>query len=58
MPKKKVLKRVLIVDNGTQYMGHLRDKVKQYSAKKADVETVDVKDVKSKKDILLQLQDL
>lgn len=44
-------KKVLIVNNGTQYMTELKNKVKQYSGKKADVDTVDVKDVKSKENL-------
>ncbi|MBW2980922.1 hypothetical protein KY360_05895 [Candidatus Woesearchaeota archaeon] len=41
-------RKVLIVNNGTQYMKELRGKVSEHAGKAADVETVNIKDVKSK----------
>jgi len=46
MPRKA--KKVLIVNNGTQYMEELRGKVSEHAGKAADVEAVNVKDIKSK----------
>lgn len=45
------LKRVLVVDNGTQYMGALYGKLESHASGKAKVDKVDVKDVRSKKDL-------
>jgi len=47
----KKAKKVLIVDNDTQYIGELTSKVEQHSGKKAKVDTVKVSDVKSKKNL-------
>lgn len=46
-----VKKKVLVVNNGTQYMGELHEKVKTHAKERADVDTVNLKDVKNMKNL-------
>ncbi|MBW2984172.1 hypothetical protein KY361_03600 [Candidatus Woesearchaeota archaeon] len=45
---RKAGKKVLIVNNGTQYMQELHRKISEHAGGKADIDTVHVSDVKSK----------